>query len=180
MDPQRTATEMTLAVLVLYAWRRGLIAEPTPGTKEWEAWNTLLRGPRPRNSVDDAELYQLLRILRARYVLPEDWRGLRRYIGYVIKALRRHPRAKQRDADALGISRATLYRWRKTATDQEVAARAKTKQLRLEAMRLLRDSFGKSPEAARKMIQRRLSQGWSPESLVQRLRREAMRVGGDD
>ncbi len=181
IDPVRTPPEATRFVLILYLWQVGMISL-APGQASWTSVKKFIR------SKDDAQLYLILQRMRTRYALPQHWKGLRVYIGKVIRGLAAQ-KAGQRNAIAAhyGISRSTFYRWisegrvprngkapldkRGWAAVQQLAGQ---RALRREAMRMLTENKGKSVEAARKLVYRDLKAEKSLETMVRGLRRGEM------
>ena len=83
IEPGRTPLEVTKMALLLILWQEGLVKfglEESPGAWTWaKAWT---------RSRDDARCLELMTRLRQRYVMPEDWRGLRICLGMACRELR--------------------------------------------------------------------------------------------
>lgn len=181
IDPDHTPADATRFVFLLYLWQVGVI-DLTAGDEAWGFVKAFIQGPRYKD-LEDGELYDILSRMRQHYALPQHWKALRVYIRHVIRDVR--AKAGQRPdkiAARLSISRRTFYRWRRqvarsgsanlTAEEwAEIGQRAERRALRREAMRILTDSREKSPEVARKLIQRRLGRGGSLETIVRKLRK---------
>jgi hypothetical protein len=129
---------------------------------------------------DSLELQDRLSGLRG-FALPSDWRGLPRYLRRVVATVtpRDRRRATKPLDEAIGadrhvlpqvdVPRRTYYRWLKETgaqgagrrLDSQIRAkledRARTRELRRHAMNLLITRFGKTQDAARKFLQRRLA-----------------------
>ena len=107
IDPQETPKEVTCVHLVLCLWQRNLIELDPQGSPE--AWaflkwwfNVADRSAKDedRAMADDSKLAEVLGELRRNYVLPEDWRGLRKYAGKTLKSVAKRYRLN-RDGDSL-------------------------------------------------------------------------------
>lgn len=195
IDPSKTPQGATCFVLLLYLWQAGMI-RLEPDGEEWAFIKAFVRGPRGY-SIDDTALYEILELCRRHFALPQHWKGLRVYLGRVIRDVQRkeHGRADG-IANRSGLSRRTLYRLisqkkvpqvslgalagkireKKEISQRErvfletIDRRGSQRRLRHEATELL-EGKGKSRAAARKMIQRHLTAGMSLETIVGRLSR---------
>ena len=85
IDPGETPPEVTKMALLLIFWQEGMV-EFGPD-KSSDAWAWVKRQTRMIH--DDALCWEAFEKMRRNYVEPEDWRGLRIYLGKVIQGLRK-------------------------------------------------------------------------------------------
>ncbi len=200
-SPKGTPLAATQFALLLYLCGSGVIDLG----KEHEAWafakQFIAREAREGTGrIDEGLLYEALIAMSRRYVLPQHWKGLRVYLGRVLRSIRAGVAKRVTIADRLGVSQRTLYRWiadekvpsinirqlsralgegRSSARDEAFldAARrlADQRHLRREIMKLLtaerRKPRGMTKEGARKLIQRRLHAGETLDMIFGRVRR---------
>jgi hypothetical protein len=160
LDPAKTPEETTAFVLLVYLWQAKML-DLTPETKQWAFAKAFLR-----TKADEATLFLVLERMRRHYALPQHWKGLRQYVGRVLRSVQGPD-----DATRPPVPRRTYFRWKSRGLGQgEIEARRRHRLLRREAMAILTER-GKSDEAARKLIARRLQAGESLTALISRLRR---------
>ncbi len=83
IDPKRTPRDVTKMALLLIFWQEGMVKfGPDDSADAW-AW---VKGW--TRSKDDARCLEIVTQMRQDYVEPEDWRGLRVYLGKVCRGLR--------------------------------------------------------------------------------------------
>jgi len=194
VDPGNTPIAATRFVLLLYLYQAQMIDLVPDGTN-WRLIREFLDEER-RATVDDVTVYQMLQLMRRHFSHPQDWKGLRLYIGRVLRAIRFKERDRRSSIlDSVDLSPRTAYRLMEahklprirlqelgrptvgSARKQMVeafkaatSARFRTRALRREASSLL-EAKGRTSEAARKFLYRRLQGGRSLEEIVGRLRR---------
>jgi hypothetical protein len=186
VDPGATPQDVTLFAFVIFLWRAEIIdlgSEAVGADSPWTFVKRFIKGQRCRGP-SDSVVGEVLRRMGGAYAFPKDWRELRKYLGKTIRSVRGlTPPHLQRTADRFGISVRQLYREmaREHAGQpgfslspeewDRVEERASKRKSRREAINILRDSHGKSEDAARKLIARRRAAGWPWESIVGDLRR---------
>lgn len=146
---------------------------------------------------NDGDLWLTLDGMRRSFNLPQHWKSARKYLAKVFRTLRAPERRSSREilvaevpdhsrrrrgvwrdpaANTLQtyeptVPKRTWYRWRSRGdTREQITARARERDLR-RMIRNLLEARGRSREAARKLIYRRLAAGISLESLAARLHR---------
>jgi len=196
IDPTHTPLEATRFILVLYLFQAKIIDlsidEP--------AWGFVrdfanLNRQRP---FDDAVLWEAVVAMVKRFSLPRHWKGLGAYLGRVLRQIRAKEWNRERKRgptplEDLRLSRRTAYRLmsqgvlpriqlRELSSLQEkapekVEAFVEAAEQRMEQQNRRRGALsllsrGRTSEAARKSLYRRLKAGESLADIVGRLRCE--------
>lgn len=83
IDPGRTPRGVTLMALLLILWREGMVTFGPDDSPD--AWKWVKGWTRAR---DDAKCWGIVTKMQRLYIQPQDWRGLRLYLGKVCRGLR--------------------------------------------------------------------------------------------
>ena len=180
IDPDETPLDVTRFVFLLYL----IQAEMIDFDRESEAWTFVTAFARVKDSHQYELLLGLKRMARS-FALPQHWKQLRKYLKQVRRTGAGEPSQKMEAIAAKGgIPVRTLYRWlnkiaRKRgmptawlADDESAMATIQDRaeqRTRRRAANLALARTGKSKEAARKFLQRRIAAGETLEGVLKGL-----------
>ena len=180
IDPDETPLDVTRFVFLLYL----IQAEMIDLNQESEAWKFVTVFARVKDSHQYELLLGLKRMARS-FALPQHWKQLRKYLKRVRRTGAGEPSQKMEAIAAKGgIPVRTLYRWlnkiaRKRgmptawlADDESAMATIQDRaeqRTRRRAANLALARTGKSKEAARKFLQRRIAAGETLEQIIKHL-----------
>jgi hypothetical protein len=163
VEPARTPERLTAVVILFYLCRAGFVDTPVPGSATWDLAASITKRP----WLEIGKLWEIHKKVRDRFTMPEDWRAFRKYLSRVTSTVMGTTKCFQKEAQELGIGRATYYRWRKDGLDQQaIQKRAVNKGYRRAVMTVLTGDGG-TKEASRKAVQRWLKRGRPLESLAE-------------
>ena len=166
---QSSYKAVTRFTLLFYLFQAGMLDEEDPTL--YREFENLARKMGFRR-VDGTTVYMALVRMRKDFALPQDWRGLRKYLAQALRIVANNPSEKLASFSARwDVPMRTLYNWiaavrkgrghknkKRTLTPEDWAEferRATERNIKRHIRKELKKR-GKKREAARKFLQRRL------------------------